>query len=303
MTMPKNSLKFTTKATNGQNLFNGEYFIQKVDLNNSTIPKHFGCEDVYWNNERNEIKYQIGEGSEIDQLCGQWHCSINGLGYIFDKEQITTALKSMLKYNFKETLRNYPNPFRLYGINDESGSVICEYPEHINNPFIPIPYCNECMHGFEYQFAGLLMSEGFVDEGIKIVKSIRDRYNGKNRNPFNEMECGSNYARSMASFAILPILSGFIFDLPNEKIGFNPKVNKDNFKAFWSLGTGWGNVEINKTTKINIKCGSLTLSKVVLPYLDNINKLIIDGKETDFTFENKIINFKATEIKNYIEIL
>ena len=80
-----------------ENLFNGEYFIQKVDLNDSTIPKHFGCEDVYWNTERNEIKYQIGEGSEIDQLCGQWHCSINGLGYIFDKEQITTALKSMLK--------------------------------------------------------------------------------------------------------------------------------------------------------------------------------------------------------------
>lgn len=286
-----------------ENLFNGEYFIQKVDLNDSTIPKHFGCEDVYWNSERNEIKYQIGEGSEIDQLCGQWHCSINGLGYIFDKEQITTALKSMLKYNFKETLRNYPNPFRLYGINDESGSVICEYPEHINKPFIPIPYCNECMHGFEYQFAGLLMSEGFIDEGIKIVKSIRDRYNGENRNPFNEMECGSNYARSMASFAILPILSGFIFDLPNEKIGFNPKVNKDNFKVFWSLGTGWGNVEINKTTKINIKYGSLTLSKVELPYLDNVNKIIIDGKEADFTFEDKTVNFKATEIKKFIEIL
>lgn len=285
-----------------ENLFNGEYFIQKVDLKDKSIPEHFACLDDYWNDEQEEIKYQIGEGSEIDQLCGQWHASINGLGYVFDKEQISTALKSMLKYNFKETLRNYPNPFRLYGLNDESGSVICEYPQHVNKPFIPVPYCNECMHGFEYQFAGLLMSEGYIDEGIKVVKSIRDRYNGENRNPFNEMECGSNYARSMASFAILPILSGFVFDLPNKKIGFNPKVNKDNFKAFFSLGTGWGNVEINSSTTINLKEGSLTLTTLEFPYLSKAEKLIIDGKETAFEFKDGCLSFDETTVYNSIKI-
>lgn len=283
-----------------ENLFNGEYFIHKLELSDKSIPEHFGCLKDYWNDEQEEIKYQIGEGCEIDQLCGQWHASINGLGYVFDKEQIQTALKSMLKYNFKETLRNYPNPFRLYGINDESGAVICEYPEHINKPFIPVPYCNECMHGFEYQFAGMLMSEGFIDEGIKVVKSIRDRYNGKNRNPFNEMECGSNYARSMASFALLPILSGFVFDLPNKKIGFNPKINKDNFRCIFSLGTGWGNVEINKDTTISIKEGKLTLTAIELPYLEKAEKLIIDGKDTAFEFKNGCLEF--SEITAYESI-
>ena len=29
--------------------------------------------DAYWDEEHKEIKYQIGEGSSIDQVLGQWH--------------------------------------------------------------------------------------------------------------------------------------------------------------------------------------------------------------------------------------
>jgi hypothetical protein len=32
---------------------------------------------------------------------------------------------------------------------------------------------------------------------------VRDRHNGANRNPFNEPECSSYYARSMASWSLL----------------------------------------------------------------------------------------------------
>ena len=78
------------------------------------------------------------------------------------------------------------------------------------------------MHGFEYAFAGLLISEGMVEEGISVVKAIRDRYRGFNRNPWNEIECGSNYARSMASFALMPIFSGFQFAMQDRMLGFHP---------------------------------------------------------------------------------
>ena len=37
----------------------------------------------------------------------------------------------------------------------------------------------------------------------KLVKYVRDRYDGRRRNPWNEMECGSNYARSMAAWNCL----------------------------------------------------------------------------------------------------
>ncbi len=78
------------------NLFNGSYFIQKLDLADKGVLEHFGCEDVYWNEEAGEIKYQIGEGSILDQLLGQWHCLINGLGDVLDREQMNLALESMM---------------------------------------------------------------------------------------------------------------------------------------------------------------------------------------------------------------
>ena len=61
----------------------------------------------------------------------------------------------------------------------------------------------ECMTGFEYQAAVLLMDYGFKDEGLEVAAAVRDRHAGHNRNPFNEPECGSYYARAMAAWALL----------------------------------------------------------------------------------------------------
>ena len=286
------------------NLFNGKYFCQKVNLTDKATVDHFGVADRYWNEETGEIKYQIGEGSAIDQLLGQWHADICGIGDIFDREQVNTALQNMVKNNYKPSLRNFANPWRIFGLNDESGTVICEYPEGAKKPKIPVPYCEETMHGFEYAFAGLLVSRGFVDDGLRVVRAVRERYRGYNRNPWNEMECGSNYARSMASFALLPIFSGFSFDLPRGEIGFAPKVNKNDFSCIFSLGTGWGNVEISeRSTKINVKGGELNLCALALPYIASVKAVMIDGKETPFTFENGKITFNRTKIEKSVEIL
>ena len=237
-------------------------------------------------------------------MCGQWHANICGLGEIFDNENVHTALENMFKNNYKPSMRNFTNPWRIFSLNDESGSVICVYPEGSQKPAIPVPYCEETMHGFEYQFAGLLMSEGYIDQGLTIAKSVRDRYNGSNRNPWNEIECGSNYARSMASFAMLPILSGFTFDLPRGTIGFDPKINKDNFRCIWSLGTGWGNVVIGKSkTAINLNDGSLKLTSVKLPYVDNISSVIADGNNIDFSFCDGVVSFEEMSIEKSLEVL
>lgn len=159
------------------------------------------------------------------------------------------------------------------------------------------------MTGFEYQFAALLMSEGFYEDGIKVIKAVRSRYDGKKRNPWNEIECGNNYVRAMASYALIPILSGFTFDLPNYKIGFNPVISKDNFRCIWSLGTGWGNVIFDKKTiKINLISGTLNLSEIVLPDAENAEKLIIDGVEIDFTKNKNSITFERKCINKSIEI-
>ncbi len=284
-----------------ENLFNGKYFIQKVDLKDKSIVDHFNCPN-YWNEEACEIKYQIGEGSSIDQLCAQWHADISGLGDIFDKGKVNTALENMFKNNFKETMRNHVNPWRVFSLNDEAGSVICVYPEGSNKPFIPVPYCEETMTGFEYSFAGILATRGYVKEGTKVAKAVRDRFSGHNRNPWNEFECGSNYARSMASFALIPIFSGFIFDLPHNTIGFNP-ITKGDFNSFWSVGTGWGDFKkTDDKLTINIFEGALTLEKINLPFLNTVKAVTSDKESIPFAFENGTITFDKLKASNKIEI-
>ena len=112
------------------------------------------------------------------------------------------------------------------------------------------------------------------------------------------MECGSNYARSMASFALLPIFSGMKFDLPHGELGFDPIGEKDGFNSLFSVGTGWGNVEIGKnSTKINIKGGSLSLSMLDLPYIKTPRELFVDGVKTEFAYDGKLRFEKLTAAK------
>ena len=76
-------------------------------------------------------------------------------------------------------MREIANTWRIFAINDEAGTVICDYPAGKEKPDIPIAYCQECMTGFEYAFAGLLISEGFLEEGLTVVRAVRNRYDGK----------------------------------------------------------------------------------------------------------------------------
>ena len=282
------------------NLFNGKYFIQKIDLKDISIIDSFEGTEDYRNNETKEIKYQIKDGCEIDQMLAQWHANICGLGEIFDSSQKKTALKNMFVNNFKTSMRNHENLWRVFSLNDESGAVMCDYPEGTEKPSIPIPYCEETMHGFEYSFAGLLISEGFEKEGLEIVKSVRNRYDGKKRNPWNEIECGSNYARSMASFALLPICSGFEFDLPNKTIGFNPVASGD-FKSFWAAGTAWGTyIRTDSETVINISGGSVKLGMLHMPYIKSISEVTADGEKISFSLNDGYITFEPREIREKI---
>jgi uncharacterized protein (DUF608 family) len=269
------------KAWVDANLFNGEYYYQRIDLNDKSIIDSFdngsttmvgSLIDSYWNGEHGEIKYQIGEGCEIDQLLAQFHANIYGLGEIFDPAQARTALTSLYKYNFKKSMRDYYNPCRVFALNDEAGLVMCEWPADKRKPMIPIPYTQEVMTGFEYAAAALMIQSGLVEQGLEVVAAVRDRYDGEKRNPWNEIECGSNYARSMSSYALLTSFSGFEFDLPRKMIGFNPIQSapeaRSDFKVFWSLGSGWGTYSQSKrAVTLDVLYGILELQRLRLPFL------------------------------------
>ncbi|MEA4823338.1 MAG: GH116 family glycosyl-hydrolase [Clostridiaceae bacterium] len=296
-----------TLYANGKNyleerLFNGKWYIQNVDLTDKSIAERFDCVASYWNEEAGELKYQICQGSSIDQLLAQYHAALCGLGDIFDPTHRKTALMNMFRHNFKPSMREYYNPCRVFCSNDEGGAVICDYPEGAYKPVVPIPYAEECMTGFEYAFAVLLCADGFVDEGLTVVRAIRDRYNGEKRNPYNEIECGSNYARSMASFALLPALEGFSVDLPAGKIGVHPRVDGP-LRAFFSAGTAWGELTADAdAVSLRILGGSLRLSGIACPALSDIAHLTADGQALAFTHMGDGAAFESVTLHDSLTV-
>ncbi|MFC0390080.1 GH116 family glycosyl-hydrolase [Paenibacillus mendelii] len=285
------------KAWVDEHLFNGEYYVQHIDLADKSVLDPFGEPTVnhYWNTERGEIKYQIAEGCAIDQVVAQWHANLCGLGEVLDQEQTRSALKSLYRYNFKSSMRHEANTWRLFTLNDEGGLVICTWPSGVSKPTIPLTYNTETMTGFEYQAASHMIQEGFIEEGLAIVEAIRDRYDGEKRNPWNEIECGSNYARSMASYSLLQAFSGFEYNMAQGMIGFSPAQLADGmFRVFWSLDMGWGTFEMSPgQIRLHVLHGKLELKVLKLPneQIEVIESIQLDGVDLAYTIVGKDIHF------------
>ena len=300
------------KAWVDQNLFNGEFYIQSVDLADRALVESYGPQedalkggsalDAYWNPEHNEIKYQIGEGSSIDQVLAQWHASLYGLGDLHDPDQVKQACAAIYKYNFVPDMGQVYNPCRIYALNDEGGLVICAWPDGVQKPLIPAPYSQETMNGFEYAAACHMIMVGLVDEGMRCVEAVRHRYDGARRNPWNEFECGNNYARSMASYALLNAFSGFQFDMVNGSIGFHPiQPHNGEFSCFWSLDGAWGQFQMTPSQcSLEVLYGALPLQRLQLPFLADtpVDRLTLEGEPVAFNKLGGAISLEAgTEIK------
>ena len=257
------------------NLFNGEYFHQKVDLRD---PRY------HLDAELGELKYQIAEGCHVDQVLGQWYAHLVGLGYLLDPKLVKSAVKAVHKHNFK-SMRDHSNSYRMYAVNDEEGVAICTWPRG-GVPKVPVPYADECMNGFEYQIASHLIFEGFTQEGLEIVRAVRSRYDGEHRNPWNEIECGSNYSRSMASYGLLNALSGLEYDTAKFHLGFSPRSVDPEFRCFWALHRSWGLVdfELGKRIAINLVSGMLTLKTFGSQVLKTSKVVAVRSGNRNFEF-------------------
>ena len=293
------------KAWADQHLFNGEYYHQLIALKDKALIEQFEQSSstlpggstlaAYWNDEHGEIKYQIGEGSEIDQVLAQWHANLYGMGEIYDPVQVKQSLHSLWKYNFKPSSRREYNPCRVYTMNDEAGLIICVWPTNVYKPIIPLPYAQETQNGYEYAAAIQMIQTGMVDEGMHAIEAIRDRYDGRKRNPWNEIECGSNYARSMAAYSLLNTFAGFEFDMVHGMIGFNPlRPSAGHFRCFWSLDSGWGVFAMQPGgVEVQVLYGQLHLSKLCLPFAadDTVAVVMLEQEPVTYTQEKGTITF------------
>ena len=133
------------------------------------------------------------------------------------------------------------------------------------SPTLPFVYSDEVWTGIEYQVASHLIAEGFVKEGLTIVKALRSRYDGRVRNPWNEYECGNYYARAMARYALLGALSGFRYSAVQKTLWFGPQLKVLPFKTFFSAASGVCTIILDKrSVQIQMIEGELSLEKMVL---------------------------------------
>ena len=246
------------------NLFNGEYYEHEVrpPKTDDAIAKGIRIIPEAINLEQSE--FQLGAGCLVDQLVGQFLAHVCGLGYLVEEKNVKTTLASVLKYNFKENFYDHFNHHRSYVLNDESGLIMATYPRG-RRPLIPFPFFNEAMTGFEYTAAIGMLYEGKIEEGLKCIAAIRDRYNGKKRNPFDEAECGHHYARAMASWAAILALTGFDYSGVEKSMIFAAV----DGVHFWSNGYAWGTCDQRSNNggvdvQLTVGHGELTLSRFEL---------------------------------------
>ena len=185
------------------NIFNGEYYEQIIPEGSTKVA-------------------QLGKGCLVDQLVGQYLSHTAGLGYLLDKNNVQTTLKSIMKYNYVKDFNEHFNTFRSFGLGNEKGLIMASYPRGDLLDF-PFPYYTEIMTGFEYSTAAHMIYEGQIENGLKVFKNIRDRYDGFKRNPFNEGEFGHRYARAMAAWAGILAYTGFKYSAVDKTMSFKQK--------------------------------------------------------------------------------
>lgn len=257
-------------------LFNGEYFINELD------PEHLDAPNTNW-------------GCHIDQVIGQSWAFQAGLPRILPEDKTKMALSSIFRYNYQSDVGEYLDTatiknVRFYALPKEAGTIMCTFPKggagiapgKIKHDWdkLTVGYFSESMTGFTYQVAAHMIAEDMVDNGLTMIKAIHNRYSPLKRNPYNEIEYGNHYIRAMASYGAFISASGFTYHGPKGEIGFDPKINPDEFKSAFVTAEGWGSFtqqqkNDSQYVSIELKHGKLVLHQIniSLPKNKTVNEL------------------------------
>jgi hypothetical protein len=147
------------------------------------------------------------------------------------------------------------------------------------------------MHGFEYSAACSMILNGLEAEGLRCVRAVRERYDGTRRNPWNEIECGGHYARSMAAWSLVMAYQGLSVNMTDNSAAFNKISAAENHASIWAFSGAWGRIESGNGKLIFI-CfgGSVNLKKFTFSGSENITAADYNGSAVSFTVnENQII--------------
>jgi hypothetical protein len=248
-------------AKQNETLWNGEYYIQIPDT---------------------EPERDYNNGCHIDQVLGEWWANQVGLEPHYPADRVRSAMKSLLKYNFRTNFRGIEQVPRKFVGDDDAGMQMITWPRK-DRPKDHMTYADEAMTGFEYAAAATMIQYGMLKEGFLVTRAIYDRYDGRLRtgltntnwaswgysgNPFGDDECGKFYARAMSVWSILLASQGFIYDGPAGVIGFKPIWQPDDHVSFFTAAEGYGlftqkRTKLRQTEQIEVKHGKLVIRKLV----------------------------------------
>jgi len=250
-----------------RHLFNGDYYEHEVrpPAGQASIApglRHpsMGSRDLL------DPELQLGSGCLVDQLVGQYMAHACGLGHLHAPANIRRTLASIKRHNWRTGFHGHFNQMRSFALGDSAGLLMCSYPRGRRSRR-PFPYYNEVMTGFEYVAACGMLYEGMIDEGLECIAAVRERYDGWQRNPFDEAECGHHYARALASWTALLALTGFDYNASSGTMAFAVPTRPVTW--FWSTGATWGTVRIKPcgratTVRLTVWGGRLGLRRLVL---------------------------------------
>ena len=251
------------KKWTDENLFNGEYYEQKIMPPKSRSDVAKGLTEGAGAKDATKPDYQIGAGCLADQLVGQYMAHICNLGYLLEPANVRTTLLSIMKYNLRNNSNDNFNFMRSFALGDEPMLLVASFPK--GRPEKPFPYYPEAWPGLEYVAAAGMLYEGQTENGLACIRNVRSRFDGLKRSPFDEAECGHHYARSMASWATVIAFTGFGCSAVEKSMTFAPQ----NGSFFWSNGYAWGNCSLKTgendvRVELSVLHGELTLSKFIL---------------------------------------
>ena len=181
------------------NLFNGEWYEHKVVPPKGALAKWVSSGAAQ---DLSNPDYQLAAGCLVDQLLGDYAARHVGLGAVADERNANKTLDTILAKNASANVGLTYNCGRDYAMSEEPSLKMAWYPEG-RMPKKPFPYYGENMTGFEYVVAANLAQRGRFAEAEKVVGDIRNRYDGRKRNPFDEAECGHHYSRALAAWSVL----------------------------------------------------------------------------------------------------
>lgn len=245
--------------------FNGEYYEQRVDpeaWKHGEFPEKEAPTPPLPDMQADERIYQFGKGCLSDQLVGRWLARLAQTSAYLDAAKERRALASVFKYNHRTDLWDHSCCQRAYALQDEGGLLLCTWPRG-ERERLPFVYADEVWTGIEYQVAGHLLLLEMREEALQVVRTLRARFDGVRRNPFNEYECGSYYARALASWGLVPAWFGFRGDAAAGELAFDKLPVGST--ALWTFQNAWGTcTRTGNAAKLQVFEGELNLTKLTL---------------------------------------